>query len=243
VTVSETYAGGVRAYWNDAPSCAIDRVLLFTHGGGYSIMSPKSHERLAGHLAKAAGCRVLNIDYRLAPEHTHPAPVNDGLSVYRWLLEQGYEHSHIAVSGDSAGGGLALATLVAIRNAGLPQPATAVLFSPWADLELTGESMVTRLETDLLVNMEQLKYLAASFVGPNGSTRDPLASPLYADFAGLAPIYVQVGGDETLLDDARRVTAKAQAAGVEARLDVFPECSISCSSRRATCQKRRRRCD
>ncbi len=223
VAISETYAGGVRAYWHDAEGGAMDRALLYVHGGGYVIGSPRSHERLCGHLAKTLGCRVLNVDYRLAPEHPHPAAVEDALSVYRWLLAQGYAAEHIAISGDSAGGGLTLATLIAIREAGLPQPAGAVPMSPWTDLEGTGESMISRAEVDLLVGKEGLVGMASAFLGPNGNWHDPLAAPLYADFTGVCPLYIQVGGDETLLDDSTRVAEKAKAAGVDVKLDVFPE--------------------
>jgi len=223
VTITEAYAGGVRAYWNDPEGCAQDRVLLYVHGGGYVLMSPKSHERLVAHLAKATGCRALSIDYRLAPEHPHPAAVEDALSAYRWLLGLGYEPSKIAISGDSAGGGFTLATLVAIRQAGLPQPAAAVPLSPWTDLEGTGESMTSKADVDLMVGREVLQGMAAAFLGPNGNARDPLAAPLYADYKGLAPIYIQVGGDETLLDDSTRVAEKAKAAGVEVKIDIFPE--------------------
>ena len=222
VTVTEAYAGGCRAYWHDPAGAATDRVILYLHGGGYVIGSARIYERFAGHLAAAVGCRVLNVDYRLAPEHPHPAAVEDATSAYRWLLAQGYLPEHIAISGDSAGGGLTLATLLSLSADGLPQPAAAVPLSPWTDMEGTGESMTTNAGVDLLVQKEALQGMAAAFLG-EGDRRDPLAAPLHGDYAGLAPIYMQVGGDETLLDDSTRVAEKAKAAGVEVKLDVFPE--------------------
>jgi acetyl esterase/lipase len=177
---------------------------------------------MVGHLAKATGCRALSVDYRLAPEHPHPAAVNDSIAVYEWLLGQGIEARHIAVSGDSAGGGLTMATLIAIRDRGLPNPAAGVPMSPWVDMEATGPSMHTKADVDLMVAAPGLKMMAALFL--NGAhARDPLAAPLHADLAGIAPIYVQVGGEEALLDDSTRLATNAAAAGVDVRLDVFPE--------------------
>lgn len=222
VAVTEAYAGGCRSYWHDPTGAAMDRVILYLHGGGYVIGSPQIYTRFVGHLARAAGCRVLNVDYRLAPEHPHPAAVEDATAAYRWLLAEGYRPEHIAISGDSAGGGLTLATLLSLDANGLPQPAAAVPLSPWTDLEGTGDSMTANAEADVLVQTDGLREMAAAFVG-EGDPRDPLAAPLYGDYRGLAPIYIQVGGDETLLDDSTRVAERAQAAGVEVRLDVFPE--------------------
>lgn len=223
VTVTETYAGGCRAYWHDPSGCAADRVIMYLHGGGYVVGSPKSHERLVGHLAKVTGCRALNVDYRLAPEHPHPAAVTDATNAYRWLLAEGFRPEHIAISGDSAGGGLTLATLLSIKENGLPQPAAAVPLSPWVDMEGLGESMDTNAAKDLIVQRDGLKDMAAQFLGEGTHPRDPLAAPLYGDYRGVAPIYIQVGGDETLFDDSTRVAERAKAAGVEVKLDIFPE--------------------
>ena len=222
VTVSETYAGGVRAYWNDPPDGAMDACVLYLHGGGYVIGSPATHERFVGHMAKAVGCRYLSVDYRLAPEHPHPAAVEDSVAAYSWLLAQGYVPERIAISGDSAGGGLTLATLLALRERGLPQPAGAVPMSPWTDLEGTGESMSSRADRDMIVGFDGLKLMADHFLA-GGDPRHPLASPLHADYTGIAPIYFQVGDDETLLDDSTRAAEKARAAGVDVTIDVFPE--------------------
>jgi acetyl esterase/lipase len=222
ITVSETYAGGCRAYWHDPAGGATDRVILYLHGGGYVVGSPKSHERLVGHLAKATGCRALNVDYRLAPEHPHPAAVTDATNAYRWLLAQGFKPEHIAISGDSAGGGLTLATLLSLKENGLPQPAAAVPLSPWTDMEGLGESMTTNAANVLMIQKEGLQGTVGAFLG-EANPRDPLAAPLHGDYRGLAPLYIQVGGDETLLDDSTRVAEKAAAAGVEVKLDIFPE--------------------
>jgi acetyl esterase/lipase len=222
VTVTETYAGGCRALWHDPQDCAADRVILYFHGGGYVLGSHTRTANSVSHIANAVGCRALNVDYRLAPEHPFPAAVDDAVSAYRWLLARGYEPAHIAVSGDSAGGGLALALLHALQGAGLPLPAAAVPMSPWADLEQSGASMATHAEADLLVGADILKGMAGQYLGEQ-DPRNPLASPLHGDFRGLPPLYLQVGGDETLLDDSTRIAERARAAGVEVKLDVFPE--------------------
>ncbi|MPY95356.1 MAG: alpha/beta hydrolase fold domain-containing protein [Acidimicrobiia bacterium] len=222
VTWTEAEVGGVPAVWADAAGGATDRVLLYVHGGGYVIGAAKFYRNLTGHLAKAIGCRVLNVDYRLAPEHPHPAPVEDSTAAYKGLLDSGIEPGHIAISGDSAGGGLTVATLLSIRQAGLPQPAAAVPLSPWVDMEATGASITANAERDVLVGADALKGMAEAFLqGQNA--RDPLAAPLHADLAGVCPLYIQVGGDETLLDDSTRLAERARAAGVDVKIDVFPE--------------------
>jgi monoterpene epsilon-lactone hydrolase len=215
-------AGGVAGQWVDMPGVDKRRVLFYVHGGGYVICSSNSHRKLVGHLAAAAGCRGLAIDYRLAPEHPHPTPVNDALASYRWLLAQGFDHNAIAISGDSAGGGLTMATLVAIRDAGLPAPCAGVALSPWVDLEGTGESVRTKASVDLLIHGEGLKMMAAMFLAGQ-DPRTPLAAPLYADVSKLPAVYIQVGGDEVLLDDSTRLATVLAAAGNAVRLDVFPE--------------------
>jgi monoterpene epsilon-lactone hydrolase len=222
VTVTETYAGGCRAYWHDPAGAAMDRAVLYLHGGGYVIGSPKSHERLVGHIAKATGCRALSVDYRLAPEHPHPAAVQDATAAYRWLLAQGFKPEHIAISGDSAGGGLTLATLLSLKENGLPQPAAAVPLSPWADMEANGETFETNAAVDVMIQRDATRDTAAKFLG-EADPRDRLASPVNGDYRGIAPIYIQVGGDETLLSDSTRVAARAEKAGVEVKLDIFPE--------------------
>jgi len=222
VTWTEVDAGGVPAVWADRSGGAHDRVLQYVHGGGYVMGAAEYYRKLTGHLANAVGCRVLNVDYRLAPEHPHPAPVDDSTTAYRWLLERGIEPGHIAIAGDSAGGGLTVTTLLNIRAAGLPMPAAAMPLSPWIDLEGTGDSMITRADRDILVHADQLKGMADAFL-QGQDPRDPLAAPLHADLTGLCALYIQVGDDESLLDDSVRLAERARQAGVECRLDVFHE--------------------
>lgn len=222
VTWTTVDAGGIPAIWADPEGGATDRVLQYVHGGGYVIGSADGYRKLTGHLAKAIGCRVLNVDYGLAPENPHPGPVNDSVTAYRWLLSQNYEPRHLAIAGDSAGGGLTLATLLKLRDDGLPQPAAAVPISPWTDMEALGESWKTNADKDLLVQEAGLKGMVDMFLG-GGDPRDPLAAPLYGDYTGICPLYIQVGGDETLLDDSTRVADRARAAGVDVRLEIFPE--------------------
>lgn len=218
----ETEAGGVPAMWAAPKRSAADRVLLCMHGGGFISGSIYSHRKLFGQLAKAAGTRALIFDYRLAPQHTHPAQVDDAVAVYRWLLDQGIEASRIAFTGDSSGGGLCISTQLRARQQGLPGPAAAMPFSPWVDMAVTGQSYQGNRDRDPFFYAESVRQFAGIFLGEDGDPRDPLASPLYADLAGLAPLYIQVGGDETLLDDARALAERARQAGVEARIDVFP---------------------
>ena len=215
-------AGGVPAIWAIPDGGAGDRVVEYLHGGGYVLMSAEIYKRLTGHLAKAVGCRVLSVDYGLAPENPHPGPVNDSVTAYRWLLDQGYRPEHIAISGDSAGGGLTLATVLKLAADGVPQPAAVVPLSPWTDMEGLGESMRANADRDVLIKGDQLKGMTDLFLA-GGDPHDPLAAPLYGDYAGICALYIQVGGDETLLDDARRVATRAESAGVDVQLDVFPE--------------------
>jgi acetyl esterase/lipase len=222
VVLEATQAHGVPAEWSTAPGAADDRAILYLHGGGYVIGSILSHRHLAAALGRAAGTRVLALDYRLAPEHPFPAAVDDALAGYRYLLEKGFAPEKIAIAGDSAGGGLTVATLVAAREAGLPQPACGFCISPWVDLEGVGESMTTKAAEDPMVQRDGLAGMAAAYLGETPA-RTPLAAPLYADLAGIAPLIIQVGSAETLLDDSTRLASKAGAAEVPVRLEVWPE--------------------
>lgn len=215
-------AGGVKAEWISAPGAAPDRAVLYLHGGGYVLGSIKTHRDLMGRVSRAAKARVLGLDYRLAPEHPFPAAVDDSLAAYRWMLQQDLKPSRIAIAGDSAGGGLVVATLVAIRDAKLPMPRAGVCLSPWVDLEGIGESMKTREQADPVVRREGLVQMAAAYLGGKDA-RTPLAAPLYADLKGLPPLLIQVGDAETLLDDSNRLAEKARAAGVQVKLEVWPE--------------------
>ncbi|MFZ9697893.1 MAG: alpha/beta hydrolase [Ilumatobacteraceae bacterium] len=222
IDVQDANANGVSGLWITPRGATTDRVVLYLHGGGYVVQSARTHVKLAAHIAVQSNCRVLSIDYRLAPEHPHPAAVTDALAAYRHLLDAGFAPERIAISGDSAGGGLTVATLVAARDAALPQPCAGIPLSPWVDLEGVGESMDSNAGNDFMVGRGALATMAELFIG-NGSKRDPLAAPLYAELHDIAPLYIQVGGHETLLDDSTRLAARAARAGVEVRLDVFPE--------------------
>lgn len=215
-------AGGVAAEWISAPGAEGNRAVLYLHGGGYVIGSIKTHRDLMSRVSRVAKARVLGLDYRLAPEHPFPAAVDDSLAAYRWMLQQNLQASHIAVAGDSAGGGLVIATLVAIRDAKLPMPAAGVCLSPWVDLEGIGESMKTREQADPVVHRDMLTQMANAYLGGQNA-RTPLAAPLYADLKGLPPLLIQVGDAETLLDDSNRLAQRARAAGVEVKLEVWPE--------------------
>ncbi len=220
----EVDAGGVEAMWAIPHGSAADRALLCSHGGGYVVGSMYSHRKLFGHIAKAVGCRALIVNYGLAPENPHPGPVNDMVTAYRWLLErEGFKPAHIALTGDSAGGALALTTIANARNQGLPLPVATMPMSPWAGLDTSGETYDTNKDKDALVSRDTTMALASLFIGENGNPSDPLANPLYTDYSGYPPIYIQVGGDETLLDDSRRIAESAKRAGAEVRIDIFPE--------------------
>lgn len=213
-------AGGAKAVWVTAPGAAQDRVVLYFHGGGYVFGSPRSHAGLAAQYSASAQARLLFVDYRLAPEHPFPAAVEDALKAYRWLLDQGIKPQRIALAGDSAGGGLCLATLLAIKQAGLALPACATPISPWVDMEATGQTMDSKAAEDPIVQKAMLLQLVDMVVAPE-QRRDPLIAPLYGDLSGLPPLLIQVGSRETLLDDARRVAERAKAAGVDVTLDVW----------------------
>lgn len=215
-------ANGVDAEWIVAPGAAADRAVLYLHGGGYVMGSINTHRDMIGRISRAAQARVLALNYRLAPEHPFPAAVDDALAGYRYLLDRGLKPARMAVAGDSAGGGLTLATLVAARDAGLPLPAAAVCLSPWVDFEGLGESMKTRAQVDPVASAEGTRLLAQAYLAGK-DPRTPLAAPLYADLKGLPPLLIQVGDHETLLDDSNRVAARAKAAGVKVTLEIWPE--------------------
>ncbi|WP_326780177.1 alpha/beta hydrolase [Streptomyces longwoodensis] len=194
--------------------------MLYLHGGGYVVGSPDTHAGLVGELARRAGLRAVSVDYRLAPEHPFPAAVDDGLAAYRELLAD-TDPRDLVLAGDSAGGGLSIATLLAAREAGLPQPAAVVLFSPWVDLTLTGGSIRAKEDADPLFVEADLRDYADLYLGTTDPAH-PLASPLFADLAGLPPLLVQVGANEVLLDDAVRLAGRAGADDVEVTLEVGP---------------------
>lgn len=211
-------AGGVPAEWFHAPESDPSRVLLYVHGGGYSIGSIDSHRELIARMCVAARATGLALDYRLAPEHPFPAQLDDARAAYHWLLARGIPASRVVVAGESAGGGLTLSTLVSLRDAGDPLPGAAVVISPWVDLECGAPSMVGNARYDY-VSRETLRVYARRFVREH-DLRHPLAAPIHADLRGLPPLLVQAGGAETLLDDARRLADRARDAGVDVTLDV-----------------------
>jgi acetyl esterase/lipase len=223
VTYAETEADGVPVMWCSPVGAAADRVLLYTHGGGFVVGSRHTHRKLAGHLARAIGCRALVVDYRRAPEHPFPAQLDDCVTAYRWLVAQGIEPGHIATAGDSAGGNLAISVALKLRDDGDALPAALVPMSPWLDMEHKGETLDTNSGTDALVQRPILEAMSGMFLGPNGSAIDPLANPLYSDPAGLPPMYLTAGGAETLLDNAQRFAASARAAGCDVTIDVVPD--------------------
>jgi phosphinothricin tripeptide acetyl hydrolase len=208
------------AEWLRPPSAEPGRVVLYLHGGGYVIGSPRSHRHLAAAIAGAAGAGALLLDYRLAPEHPFPAAVEDATAAYRWLLDQAIAPERIVIAGDSAGGGLTVATLLALREARVPLPAGGVCISPWVDLTCSGASYATKADADPIVQRSGVEEMARAYLGAT-SPRTPLASPLFADLRGLPPLLIHVGSDEVLLDDAVQLAARAKAAGVDVTLEVY----------------------
>jgi len=220
--VTPVDAGGVPGEWVVAPEADDDRVILYLHGGGYCMGSPSSHRRLVAELSNQARARVLSLDYRLAPEHPYPAAVEDAVAAYRWLLAQGVPPTRIAISGDSAGGGLTLATLLALRDAGDALPAAGVPLSAWTDMEGTGETMKTKAGVDRMIRPDRLKE-TADWYANGADMRQAHMSPVHGDFTGLPPLLLQVGGAEVLLDDSTRVVERAKAAGVDVTLEVWED--------------------
>lgn len=202
----------------DEPTAA---TILFFHGGGYSIGSLESHRGMLAALGEAAGARTVAVNYRLAPEHPFPAALDDALAAYRWLLESGVDPHSVAFAGDSAGGGLAVATLVRARDEGLPLPACAVLFSPFTDLAGSGETMTLKAADDVMVTAEVLDRLSAGYIG-GADAANPAISPIHADLRGLPPLFVFVGTAEVLIDDSVRLARKAMLGDVAVRLEAWP---------------------
>ncbi len=218
----EADCNGVLCMWANPKGASDEHVLLCTHGGGYVAGSIYSHRKLYAHIAKAVGCRAISVHYGLAPENPHPGPINDCVKVYEWLLNEGFKPENIATTGDSAGGSLCTSIILAARDKGLPLPAAAMPICPWYDVENSGDSMKTNEEKDCLVKKAVVDGMAETFLA-GGWSRDPLANPLYANLSGLPPLYITVSRDETLLDDAVRFEKIAREAGVEVKMDIFPE--------------------
>ncbi len=214
--------GGIPAEWSQAPGVDADRVMLLLHGGGYCSGSIRSHRTMAAAIGRAAGMRVLALGYRLAPEHPFPAALDDALSAWHYLRSEGFAAQRIAIGGDSAGGGLTLACIQRLRDAGEPLPGCAWLVSPWTDLTMSGASMADKDAADPLIHRAYLDSLAQAYLAGH-DPRDALVSPLFADLAGLPPVLIQVGSAETLLDDAARLARALGVADVPVRLEVWPQ--------------------
>lgn len=221
IRVEAVNAGGVQAEWTMAPGARADRVLVFLHGGGYISGSLMSHRHSVARMGREARARTLALDYRLAPEHPFPCALEDALAGYRFLLASGIDPGAIAIAGESAGGGLALALLLRLRDGGEPLPACLWLSSPWLDLAMTGSSLKTKADVDPLLQEAYLAELAQVYLHGT-DPRDPLASPFYADLQGLPPTLIQVGSAEILLDDAVRIAGAAGATDVAVTLRIWP---------------------
>jgi acetyl esterase/lipase len=222
ITIVAVDAAGVPGEWVRSSSVTQKRVFLYLHGGGYTSGSCITHRELAAQLCLTSGIQILLINYRLAPEHRFPAAVEDAVATYQWLLEEGVLPEQIVIGGDSAGGGLAMATLLWLRERGTSLPATGVLLSPWLDLTFSGSSIQTHARRDPLVTYKGLMKAAKHYLGDE-DPKHPLASPLLADVQGLPPLLLQVGADEILLSDSIRLAEKAEKAGVKVTLEVWDE--------------------
>jgi len=213
---------GVPGEWIIPPKVVNDRTILYLHGGYYLIGSIQSHRNLAGNIAAAAQARALIIDYGLAPEHPFPAGLNDALTAYMWLLEQGVRADHIFLAGDSAGGGLVLATLLMLRDRGMPLPAGAICLSPATDMTRSGESWKTNIKKELVVIPSIFTQVQPLYLG-DVDPHTPYASPIFGDLHGLPPLLIQVGTNEVLLSDSTSFAKRARKDGVEVTLEVWPE--------------------
>jgi monoterpene epsilon-lactone hydrolase len=220
ITVGAVSAHGVPADWIEPDEVETGRAILYLHGGAYTIGSPTTHRGLAGRIACAGRARVLLINYRLAPEHAFPAALDDALASYQWLIEKGFAPEHLAIGGDSAGGGLTLATALALRDRQEKLPAALFLISPWTDLTFSGDSIRTRADRDPLLKINGEDWLVGAYTG-NQSATHPYISPLFADHHGLPPTFIQVGSEEILYDDSSRLEAKLNAAGVKNQFEVW----------------------
>ncbi len=220
VTYREDTVGGVPGIWCLPQGADESQVLLYTHGGGFAVGSAASHRKLAAHVAKHLGVVSFVLDYRRAPEHPHPAQVEDGVAVFEALAESGIDARDITTIGDSAGGNLAIAIALALKEQGRPTPGQVIAFSPWVDMENKGETLRTNNETDALITAELLEGMIAGVLGDSVDPKTPLANPLYADFTGFPRLYLNAGSAEALVDNAHRMDERARAAGVDVTLNV-----------------------
>jgi acetyl esterase/lipase len=222
VEVSRVMAGPVRAEWIEPAGAQFHRVVLYLHGGGYMMGSLDTHRNLAARLAIASSARVLLVDYRLAPEHPFPAALEDTLAAYRWLLIEGVDPAGIAIAGDQAGGGLAVAATIALRDNRAPLPAAVVAISPWTDLAFSGRTILRNAAKDATLSLELLAYYAQNYL-QGAMPTNPLASPLYARLGGLPPLLIHAGANEILRDDATRLGDKALRAGLDVSIEVYAD--------------------
>jgi monoterpene epsilon-lactone hydrolase len=221
VAVERVIANGVKAEWTSTELADPSRVILYLHGGGYVFGSLDSHRHLVSELGRAAATRTLALDYRLAPECPFPAAVEDAVAGYRYLLHSGFQAARIAISGDSAGGGLAVALMIKLREIGLPQPACAVLMSPWVDMRGGGDSFKVNALRDPAVGKEIITFVAEQYLH-DANPDSPLASPICAALEGIAPLTIYAGATETLLDDSIQLARAAGLADVQVHLEIWP---------------------
>ena len=220
VRVESLEAGGVPVEWIEPPGASADRVVFYVHGGAYCVGSASAYRGLAGSIAQAAGARALVVDYRLAPEHPFPAAIEDVETAYHWLVGEGVSPEQVALAGDSAGGGLLLALLASLRDAGQPLPVAAACLSPWTDLAFSGASWRTHARRELVLNRTTMGQMAHAYLG-DADPKTFRASPHYAEVEGFPPLLIQVGSEEVLLSDAQALAEKAEAAGVPVDLVVW----------------------
>lgn len=220
VTYREDIVGGVPGIWCLPEGADESQVQVYTHGGGFSVGSASSHRKLAAHVAKALGTVSFVLDYRRAPEHQHPAQIEDGVAVVDALLESGIKSENITAIGDSAGGNLAIAIALALKEQGKPSPGQVIAFSPWLDMENKGETLITNNDTDALITPELLAGMIAGVLGDTIDPTTPLANPLYADFSDFPRLYINAGSIEALFDNATRLKERAEAAGVNVTLSI-----------------------
>ena len=222
VTLTAVDINGIPGEWSAVPGSDRSRVLLFFHGGGYCSGSIISHRRMASEAGRAGGVRTLAISYRLAPENPFPAALEDAVTAWHFLRRQGIAAKHIAIGGDSAGGGLSLAVALKLRDVKEELPACLWLVSPWTDLTMSGSTLVTKEAVDPLIHKSYLCELAEAYLGGAVDRKDPRVSPLFANLTGMPPLLIQVGSAETLLDDAMRLAAAAGEADVSVTLEIWP---------------------
>lgn len=207
--------------WVKAASTQTDAALLYLHGGAYVFCSPRSHRHLVAALSEATNSAAFALDYRLAPEHPFPAAIEDAVAAYRWLLDRGFAPNRIAIAGDSAGGGLTLATMLSLRDAGLPLPAAGVCLSPWVDLTMAGASYSANAEA--VATRDRLAGYVELYLKDTADVRHPQVSPVFAELKGLPPLLIQVGAAEPFYDDSIQLEAAAKASGIESTLEIWPE--------------------